>query len=236
VKVLNDWELLEKLIEKLEKRGVLRKSYADFFRKVVKSPTDILFSQAVDPEEFAKAVAEILKLPYNDSPIPIEVGDSFFGETVKLNFSEIFHEYKVPIQGGVGVLIPLPQHTKEENLQIISFPSYKKIVSEYVKTSPAEVEEKLREEKLSEAVILILLNAVSLSASDIHIDPFEKGEGYCSFRIDGDLSVFCSLGDRGERIINTIFTLANLYADKVEYSPVSIRLSGEQIVEKAKNT
>ena len=231
-------ELTKELIDHLERKGALKRSYAEVFRETAKTPGDILFSNAVDPKEFALSVSEITEIPFVENPSPIEQKrNSFFDddeEEFNLNLEEIFSEWKVAVKEGIAVLYPLVQHYNEENLKIISFTDFRRIVSSYILTSPTEVKKEISSDNYADALYLIFIQAAALSASDIHIDPFEK-DWICSFRIDGDLKVFCSLLGKGEELIHSLFTLATISHDKSNYQPTSMRLTGEFLVRSAKN-
>jgi type II secretory ATPase GspE/PulE/Tfp pilus assembly ATPase PilB-like protein len=234
-------DLTYRIIDYLEEKGVLRKSYAEVFRKIAKTPKDILFSNTVNPEKFALAVSEITGIPYEENPQPKQIKKSRFRSKGEegISISEMFSELKVPLRDGrIGILYPLPQHFSQHSgeLVVISLNNFKKIISHYVLSlkTPADVERLLEENNLSNALFLILVKAVALEASDIHIDPFEE-EGICSFRIEGDIEVFCSLKGKGEGIIRSLFTVAGISSDRINFEPTSLRLSGETLIKNAQD-
>jgi len=225
-KTLSAPELTRKVVRKLLERGALRKSYAEVFEKTAFFPSDVLFSNAVDPEEFALVVSEITEIPTEKDPRPVSFDSFFFDEGEKVNLEEVFSTKRIPIEGGVGILYPSGELTGNE--RIISLTNFRDVLSSYVKTSDVKVEKLITAGKYADALALILVQAVAEKASDVHVDPFGR-DGLCEFRIDGEVRVFCSLKGKGEEIINSLFSLANTSHDRSFYQATSLRLSGEQL-------
>ncbi len=222
--------LIEQLIDELVKKKALRKSYAEELRFSA-TIRDILESGAVDYKAFAETVAEITGIPYLENPIPRKIEKSIFDDEeqkLPLSMEQIFSLKAVPIEGGYGILYPLPQHEElAENLYIISYDKFLSTVKAYARRSPSEIEDYLSRNKILEAVLLMLVQASVEDASDIHI---LASSDVVRFRIGGTLFTFCSLQGKANEVARVFFSLSGKVPQNPHAQPNSIRLSGKDIV------
>ena len=223
--------LVEQLIDKLLQKGALRESYAEELR-LTSSLKEILESGAVEYRVFAETVAEISGIPFLPNPVPRKITRSIFDDdsetTLPLKIEEMFSLKAVPIEGGYGILYPLPQHEKlGEKLYVISYDEFLKVVKSYAKRSPLEVEDYLSRDKILEAVLLTLVQAAVENASDVHI---LTPSNVIRFRIDGTVFTYCSLMGKGNEVANAFFSLSGRTPKNPHAQPNSIRLSGDEIL------